>query len=138
ALAAVTPDDNLNIVISQIAVEMYNVPRVVTRILDPAREGIFEELGLKTVCPTKLAAGALLNVILGDSNTEMVTFGSHTAKFNEKMEKRWIGRMICDIPIYENEIIYGIYNDDGNFTLANDPKRIVKETDKIIFSSLID
>jgi len=138
ALAAVTPDDNLNIVISQIANEVYHVPNVVTRVLDPSREGVFEDMGLKTVCPTKLSANSLLNVILGDDTNEKVMFGSHSAKFSVRSDKHWTGRRISQIPAYDNEIIYGIYNSGGSFEIANDLDRIVEENDSIVFSSVID
>ena len=131
ALAAVTPDDNLNIVISQIAREVYNVPNVVTRVVDPTREDVFEDIGLKTVCPTKLVSSTLLNVILGNKSSEKVMFGTHTAQFLIRSDKHWTGRRI-------SQIIYGIYNSDGSFEVANDLDRIVEATDRIVFSSIID
>lgn len=137
-LAAVTPDDNLNIVISQIAHEVYNVPNVVTRIVDPTREGVFEDIGLKTVCPTKLVASTLLNVILGNESNDKVMFGTHTAQFFVRSDKHWTGRKISQIPAYDNEIIYGVYNSDGSFEVANNLDRIVEATDRIVFSSIID
>jgi len=138
ALAAVTPDDNLNIVISQIAREVYHVPNVVTRVLDPTREDVFEEIGLKTVCPTKLTASSLLNVILGDNSHEKAIFGAHTAQFSVRNDKRWIGRKVSQIPAYDNELIYGVYNSSGSFEVANNLDRIVEENDSIVFSSVID
>jgi trk system potassium uptake protein TrkA len=54
--AAVTNDDNMNIMASQIAQVMFNVRRVVTRIYDPVREEAYQTLGLQTVCPTTLGA----------------------------------------------------------------------------------
>ena len=38
ALAAVTEDDNTNIMVCQIAREIFNVPKIVARIFDPLRE----------------------------------------------------------------------------------------------------
>ena len=137
-LVAVTPDDNLNIVISQIAHEVYNVPNVITRVVDPTREDVFEDIGLKTVCPTKLVASSLLNVILGNKSDEKIMFGSHTAQFSVRSDKRWTGKKISQIPAYSNEIIYGIYNSSGNFEVANNLDRIVEENDSIVFSNVID
>ncbi len=53
---ALTEDDNANIMASQIARLVFNVPKITTRIYDPLREDLFKELGLKTICPTKLGA----------------------------------------------------------------------------------
>lgn len=55
ALAAVSNDDNMNVMISQIATNLFHVPRVITRVYDPEREIVFNRLGLHTICPTTLA-----------------------------------------------------------------------------------
>ncbi len=63
ALAAVTDDDNMNVMISQVARGIFHVPNVVTRIYDPEREKVFRSMGLRTLCPTMLAVeriGAML------------------------------------------------------------------------------
>ena len=54
--AAVTNDDNTNIMASQMAKILHNVPKVITRIYDPIREETYQTLGLETVCPTALGA----------------------------------------------------------------------------------
>jgi trk system potassium uptake protein len=56
AFAAVTQDDNSNIMAAQIAKEIFGVPKVVCRIYDPWREETYHDLGLDTICPTTLAA----------------------------------------------------------------------------------
>jgi trk system potassium uptake protein len=42
------------------------VPRVVARILDPRRAAWYQEQGLETVCPTKIAIEQLERAALGD------------------------------------------------------------------------
>jgi trk system potassium uptake protein len=56
AFAAVTNGDNRNIMASQIAKEIFRVKKVMCRIYDPIREETYHELGLETVCPTKVGA----------------------------------------------------------------------------------
>lgn len=55
ALAAVTSDDNTNIMVSQIARQLYRVPTVITRSYDPERAEVLESLGLDAICTTVLA-----------------------------------------------------------------------------------
>lgn len=62
--AAVTNGDNTNIMSSQIAKELYNVPRVVARIYDPAREESYHMLGLETICPTTLISNQIITGVL--------------------------------------------------------------------------
>lgn len=54
--AAVTSDDNTNIMASQMAKVLHDVPKVITRIYDPIREETYQTLGLETICPTALGA----------------------------------------------------------------------------------
>src|ERR687885_425799 len=55
AFIASTDGDNTNLVIAQVAQKRFEVPNVVVRVLDPARATWYEEQGLRTVCPTKVA-----------------------------------------------------------------------------------
>lgn len=52
---ASTDGDNTNIVIAQIAQRRFEVPHVIARILDPYRARWYEEQGLRTICPTRVA-----------------------------------------------------------------------------------
>jgi trk system potassium uptake protein TrkA len=54
AVIAVTADDNVNVMVAQIAKEIYGVAFVVARISDPEREEFYQQLGLTTVCPTNM------------------------------------------------------------------------------------
>jgi trk system potassium uptake protein len=59
AFIASTDGDNTNIVIAQIAKRRFNVPTVISRILDPLRAEWYEKQGLSTVCPTRVAIDML-------------------------------------------------------------------------------
>jgi trk system potassium uptake protein TrkA len=52
---ASTDGDNTNLVIAQIAQKRFNVPRVVARVLDPARAAWYGTQGFDTICPTQHA-----------------------------------------------------------------------------------
>ncbi|MFM9023379.1 MAG: potassium channel family protein [Solirubrobacterales bacterium] len=52
---ASTNGDNTNLTISQVAQKMFEVPRVIARVLDPARAEWYESQGLETVCRTRYA-----------------------------------------------------------------------------------
>lgn len=138
ALLAVTDDDNQNIVISQIASDIYHVPKVITRIMDPARETVFEDFGMTTICPTKLTAGTVINAVLDEISDQMVTFGVHTASFTVRQDKRWVGKMVCEIPLREKEMLFAVIDAAGAMTLAYDPERIIKKNERVVFSSLVD
>jgi trk system potassium uptake protein TrkA len=52
---AATDGDNTNIVIAQIAQRRFEVARVLTRVMDPARATWYREQGLETISPTQHA-----------------------------------------------------------------------------------
>lgn len=62
---ALTQGDNRNVMSSQIAKHVFNVPRVLCRIYDPLREEMYTALGLETISPTKLFAQVLKEKIEG-------------------------------------------------------------------------
>lgn len=62
--AAVTNGDNTNIMASQVAKELFHVPRVIARIYDPIREGTYHALGLETICPTTLITNQIVNDVV--------------------------------------------------------------------------
>jgi trk system potassium uptake protein len=64
AFVAVTNGDNRNIMASQVARHIFNVPEVVCRIYDPVREDTYRRLGLTTVCPTTSIAAQVLEQVL--------------------------------------------------------------------------
>ena len=63
AVVVSTDGDNTNIVIGQVAQKRFDVQCVVVRVLDPARAGFYRERGLRTVCPTSVAIGTLIDAV---------------------------------------------------------------------------
>ena len=59
AFIAVTQGDNRNIMASQIAKHVFNVPKVLCRIYDPLRRDLFSSLGLEAISPTIVFAQIL-------------------------------------------------------------------------------
>ena len=56
AVVAVTNNDNTNILVAQIAKEVFGVPHVIARLYDPEKECVYHELGIDTICPAVLSA----------------------------------------------------------------------------------
>lgn len=62
-LFATTTEDNINLMVAQVAKVIFNVPRVVARVYDPGREQVYGEFGIDTVSPTRLSSNAFLELI---------------------------------------------------------------------------
>jgi trk system potassium uptake protein TrkA len=56
---ALTEGDNRNVMAAQLAVEAFEVPRVIAKINDPVRADAYAELGISTICRTGLLVDAL-------------------------------------------------------------------------------
>jgi len=60
AVFATTGEDNVNLMVAQVARTVLGVPRVVARVSNPRREETYRRMGIETVCPTSIAAELLL------------------------------------------------------------------------------
>ncbi len=59
-LLAVTNKDNINLMVAQIAKEVYKIPQVIARVFDPERQNIYQDFGIATISPTLLSVDALM------------------------------------------------------------------------------
>jgi trk system potassium uptake protein TrkA len=63
AVVVATDGDNTNLVVAQVVQGRFHVPCVVARVLDPGRAGFYDTFGLRTICPTSRAIGALIETV---------------------------------------------------------------------------
>ena len=62
-LIATTHDENVNLMVAQVAKKIFSVPHVLARVFDPKREEIYDQLQVDTICPTSVAAEIFLETI---------------------------------------------------------------------------
>lgn len=60
---ATTREDNLNLMVAQVAKDIFNIRCVASRLFDPKREEIFSSFGIKTISPTKIAVKEFLKEV---------------------------------------------------------------------------
>lgn len=63
-------DENINIMVAQVARKHFQVPRVIARIFDPNKEYFCDKLGIECVCPTSLTVEKTLMTLMNDTNSE--------------------------------------------------------------------
>ena len=78
AVCAVTQDDNMNIMTSQVAKEIFKVDRVIARIFNPGSRELFEEFGLETICSTSLTVDAILRTLGGEQDENTTSWPAPT------------------------------------------------------------
>jgi trk system potassium uptake protein TrkA len=64
-LVACTENDNVNMMVAQIARDIFHVPKVLARVFDPDRASIYQDLKIDTICPTQLSVIQFRQEILG-------------------------------------------------------------------------
>lgn len=74
---AMTRDDNINIMASQVAKEIFRVPRVIARVYDTAREYVYRKLGIETINPTELSADIVKSRVMEKGTDLLLTLDSN-------------------------------------------------------------
>jgi len=125
ALAAVTPDDNVNIMTCQVAKEIFKVPRVIARIFNPEREQVFHHFGLDTICPTNMTVDVLRSKILGEAeDTAHLTITGEAFTFRkEPVKQEYEGKKIAAVKLKKNCSVFGVIR-NGVFGLSNQTMRL--------------
>ena len=67
---ATTRDDNVNLMVTQVARAVFSVSRVLARVFEPARKPIYRRLGIESICPTSVAAELFLESIAAARSLE--------------------------------------------------------------------
>lgn len=139
AVAVTTADDNLNIAVGQIARRYFKVERVAARISDPAREGIFDRAGLRTVCPTNMAGETLVAELVSPWQSRQVTFGTASVALEtQPVEKPLFGRTTRDLDL-PGRGIFAVVKADGRFILKETIGDIpLSEGDMLVLSRRVD
>jgi trk system potassium uptake protein len=60
---ATAREDNVNLMVAQIARKLFQVGHVLVRVFDPRREQIYKHHDIETICPTSVIAELLMSTI---------------------------------------------------------------------------
>ncbi len=137
-VAVVTSNDNLNITVAQIVRDYFGIQNVVARVSDPARESVFDGLGLRTVCPTNLAADTILGALTGSSPVGGVSVGKHTVSFSLRPVSEPPGVTLISVRSEPDEKVFGVLHTDGELELSVTGHELLKAGDRVIFAKQID
>jgi trk system potassium uptake protein TrkA len=74
AVICATNHDNVNIMTALLVRDLYRIPEVFARIYDPEIAGIYEGMGIHTICPATLATSEIRHLL---GSLKSGTEGSH-------------------------------------------------------------
>lgn len=133
-VAAVTPDDNTNIMVSQMAQEIFKVPRVIARIHNPMREHVFHQFGLETICPTEITVDLMRSMVLCEKESSVHTIGNTAIVFShQKVQNGYVGKKLGTLKFDRNIHIFGVIK-DGEFNFP-DPDMILNKDDVLVIAT---
>jgi trk system potassium uptake protein TrkA len=137
ALAAVTSGDNSNIMVARIAKETYQVKRVMARIYDPRRAGVYERLGIPTVATVEWTTDQALRRLLPDeSRAEWIDPTGGVALIERRLPDAWVGRKLAELDEPGRWRVVSLTR-TGKAQLA-DLALLVQENDVVTVSVLFD
>ncbi|MBI2267586.1 MAG: TrkA family potassium uptake protein [Armatimonadetes bacterium] len=106
AFAAVTSGDNTNLMLAQVAQEIFHIPKVVCRVYDPRRAGIYHDLGLQTVCSTTVGARMIRNLLTNPTVLRVYPLGDSSYQAMEmKLGAVSANKTVGEIQIPEEFLI---------------------------------
>jgi len=131
AFAAVTNYDNTNLMAAQIALSVFRVPAVITRLYDPDRRHTYKELGIDYVCGTALVAERMKEKLLAGYMVtlhERLDLGLQVVEFflNQKAE----GRKVADLFDSERARLLTVFR--GNESLGWNDDTFLSAGDRVV------
>lgn len=135
AILAVTPNDHDNLVICQLAIHCFKVPRTLSLVNDPDNEEVFQKLGITGAFSTTRIISSLIEqrtgfediVNLSPACGGMVNVTEIVLRENSPV----IGRLLRDIPLPDNSLVATVLRDGepivprGGTTLFSNDRLIV-------------
>jgi trk system potassium uptake protein TrkA len=137
-LLAVTGEDEDNLVASQVAKHVFNVPRAVARINNPKNEQIFRKLGIDS---TVSATSAIMSHIEQELPTHplisLMTLrrGFEIVEIKIPGTSAIVGKSLHEVLLPHQSLIWGIVDAEGN-PRAPTPETIVRAGDEIVAVTL--
>lgn len=136
ALFAVTNEDDMNIMVSQLAQHVFKVPKIFARITDIEKGKLFEEMGVNVICPTKLTVSAACAALEEDNSRSVeLNFENHTVLFStielpEDMEESTPE----DIEYENEEVLFGVIRKGSGFIMYRGQSLTFQKSDKLVFA----
>jgi trk system potassium uptake protein TrkA len=97
-LAAVTNSDDTNVVIAQVARQIFYVPRVVARLYDIRQAEIYKRLGIQTIAPTSWGINRIADLLLYSPLETIFSLGSGDVELVEaELPQLLVGKTVRDL-----------------------------------------
>ena len=141
AVVATTPDDDVNLLVSQLAQTRFEVPTVASRVNQPANVDAFEALGVKAIDLSMATAWSLENVLERPSLSTWMNELGRTGDVQEiaVTAEDLVGRSIAEVnaTIPDGCIVGLLTHEDGKREVPTGDHQL-REGDRVTFIGQVD
>jgi trk system potassium uptake protein TrkA len=133
-VAAVTGDDEDNLVICQMAKHHFDVPRTIARVNNPKNESLFRHLGVdEIISPTRMILGSIEQDIPVHELLHLAALGVGELEIIEARLQAGspaIGKIALDLSVPQGCSLFGVIREGVPTPLRTDT--VLAEGDKVI------
>ena len=132
-VAAVTGDDEDNLVICQMAKHHFDVPRTIARVNNPKNEELFRHLGVdEIISPTRMALGSIEQDIPVHELLHLATLENEMEIIEAQLQSDSpaVGRNPADLDIPNECSLFAVVR--GGVATPIRPDTVLREGDKVI------
>ena len=129
-IAAVTDDDNVNIVVVQIAKKMFDINKCILRIVDPEKNEIYRKLGYDVISGQRLVAAIIRDKLIEKGTTTYIVESGEVGFIEVIIDKNKSGGKASDLNIPGDFKVALIIKQDG--PIIPDDGYVLKEGDIVI------
>jgi trk system potassium uptake protein TrkA len=132
-VAAVTGDDEDNLVICQMSKHHFDVPRTIARVNNPKNEELFRHLGVdELISPTRMALGSIEQDIPVHELLHLAALENELEIIEAQLQadSPAVGKTTADIVVPEGCSLFAVVRDGVATPLR--PDMILREGDKVI------
>ena len=135
AFAAVTSDDNVNLMAVQVATQVFGVPKTVARLDDPRRTNAYRALNVRHVTAGKLTSRAIREQLLDDEFQSHLSFlGSGVELIEMVMAADADGMTVGELEINGKLRVAAVRR--GMEVMVAAPKMVLEEDDVVIAAGI--
>ncbi|HOX54944.1 MAG TPA: TrkA family potassium uptake protein [Candidatus Omnitrophota bacterium] len=131
AFCAVTNGDNTNIMSSQVAKKMFNVPKVIARVYDPQRADIYKTLGLDVISGTILVAAMVRDRIIESRFSSYLIETGELGVMEIDISDKFKGKAVGELNIAGEFIVTTVVKKKTQIIIP-EAKTILEKGDKIM------
>jgi trk system potassium uptake protein TrkA len=134
-LAAVTGNDEVNVIVARLARRVFQVPRVVARVYDPRKADIYRRLGLLTISPLAWGVDRMAEALEAAQTYPLLSLGSGEVHLVQAAASpQMVGRTVQTLNVPGEVQVTAIHRDGRTFLPG--PATVFAEGD-VLYLALI-